>query len=399
MVNVGVDLHKTQFTVCVRGRRGEGFNQYPTTEAGYTAFLKKVAVWQKAGKQVRVGVESTGNTRYFKGRMEAAGIAVTVINTLKFKVVNESVKKTDKHDAATIAEFLEKDMLPESRLCSRESEQMRRLLKVRTTLVRAQVVVKNQIHALLVAEGLEDGKRTLQSKKGRQRVLDGLNERTNGLVVQPLIETIDRLGEQVKNLEVQLRALAEGDRMVQVLLTIPGCGEISAWTIRAYTDDIGRYGSSKKYAAYAGLAPWVQGSNEVVRYGKITKRGPEELRTALVQVVMGMLRLKKTTVGWRLMKRYAEMKRNKGSGKSIIASARKVAVMIWHMLSEDKEVEEGLMSDAKTEMQAGTKKPIANILAEKASSADKDLKTGCENPRGAKSEEPVLPERKGKKAG
>ena len=121
--------------------------------------------------------------------------------------------------------------------------------------------------------------------------------------------------------------------MVQLLLTIPGCGEISAWTIRrAYTDDIGRYVSSKKYASYAGLVPWVQGSNEVVRYGKITKRGPEELRTALVQVVMGMLRLKKTTIGWRLMKRYEEMKRNKGSGKSITASARKVAVMIWHML-------------------------------------------------------------------
>jgi hypothetical protein len=47
--------------------------------------------------------------------------------------VNESVKKTDKHDAATIAEFLEKDMLPESRLCSRKSEQMRQLLKARTT--------------------------------------------------------------------------------------------------------------------------------------------------------------------------------------------------------------------------------------------------------------------------
>jgi len=45
-----------------------------------------------------------------------------VINTLKFKVVNESVKKTDKHDAAVIAEFLEKDMLPQSHLCSRKSE-------------------------------------------------------------------------------------------------------------------------------------------------------------------------------------------------------------------------------------------------------------------------------------
>jgi transposase len=107
MVNVGIDLHKTQFTVCVRGRKRNRFEKYPTTAEGYQAFLKQAAEWQGKGEEVRVGVESTGNTRYFENRMEDAGIGVTVINTLKFKVVNESVNKTDKHDAATIAEFLE----------------------------------------------------------------------------------------------------------------------------------------------------------------------------------------------------------------------------------------------------------------------------------------------------
>jgi transposase len=69
--------------------------------------------------------------------------------------------------------------------------------------------------------------------------------------------------------------------MVELLMTIPGCGEICAWTIRAYTDDIKRFGTAKKYSAYAGQGPWVQNSNERVHHGKITKRGPEELRTAL----------------------------------------------------------------------------------------------------------------------
>jgi transposase len=91
------------------------------------------------------------------------------------------VKKTDKHDAATITEFLEKDMLPESFLHGRESEQLRRLLKARTTLARAEVVMKNQIHALMTAEGLEDKKASLQSKKGAGH----LNKRESGLVVQP----------------------------------------------------------------------------------------------------------------------------------------------------------------------------------------------------------------------
>jgi hypothetical protein len=34
MVKVGIDLHKKQFTVCVRGAEGVRFEQYPTTEAG-----------------------------------------------------------------------------------------------------------------------------------------------------------------------------------------------------------------------------------------------------------------------------------------------------------------------------------------------------------------------------
>jgi transposase len=333
MVNVGIDLHKTQFTVCVRFNGGVSFAKYATTPDGYSAFLADMAVFQKSGFVVRVGVESTGNTRYFKYRMEDAGIVVIVINTLKLKVITESVKKTDKHDAATIAEFLEKDMLPESILCSRESEQLRRFLKARTTLVKAAVVMKNQIHALLTAEGMEDVKGSLQSKKARQRVLDALNQYGHGIVARPLFETIDRLEENIKLLEKQLHDLTSDDQVVKLLQTIPGCGPIGAWTIRAYLDDIARFSSSKKFVSYAGLAPWVQNSNEMVRHGKITKRGPKELRTALVQVVMGMRRLKEKTMCWRMMERYEAMKKSKGSGKTIIAAARKVAVIIWEMLS------------------------------------------------------------------
>jgi transposase len=366
MVNVGIDLHKTQFTICVRGVGGNKFEKYPTTEEGYASFLKRVKAWQRIGKEVRAGVESTGNTRYFRDRLEEAGVKVTVINTLKLKVVTESVKKTDKHDAATIAEFLEKDMLPEAKLCSCESEKLRRLLKARTTLVRAQVVIKNQIHGLLTAEGMEDVKGSLQSKKGRRRVLDTLNKCENGLEAQTLIETIDQLGNCVNEVEKPLRRLTEEDKVVELLKSIPGCGEISAWTIRAYTDDIKRFTSAKKFASYCGLAPWVQNSNETVHHGKITKRGPEELRTALVQVVMGMRRMKAKTIGWRLMQRYEEMKKAKGSGKAIIATARKLATIVWHMLSEDVEFDIEMMVDRKLAKKSEGMSTTARLVEEAA---------------------------------
>jgi transposase len=296
------------------------------------------------------------------------------------KVVNESVKKTDKHDAATIAEFLEKDMLPESQICSKKSEELRCLLRARSALVRTAVVMKNQIHALLTSEGMEDVKGSLQSKIGRKRVLDALKANENGLVAQPLIEMIDRLEEEIKGTEKHLRAMVKGDGMVELLQTIPGCGEICAWTIRAYTDDIKRFASPKKYASFCGLAPWVQNSNETVHHGSITKRGPKELRTAMVQVVMGLRRMKKKTLSWRLMQRYEAMKKSKGSGKSIIATARKVATIIWNMLTEDVEFDVGLMIDRKlakkSESMSGSQRLAKEALVEAMPVETEDEKKG-----------------------
>jgi transposase len=362
-IDIGVDLHKTQFTVYAQREEKSGVNgQYPANEEGYTTFLRKLGQWKRSGHDIRIGVESTGNTRYFKHRMEAKGYSVVVINTMKFKVINESVKKTDKHDAATIAEFLSKDMLPESRLCSESSEQLRRLLKVRSTLVRTRVTVKNQIHGLLVSMGMEDTKASLQSKRGRQRILDTLAGAGNGLVVQPLFETIDRLTENVKAIEYEIEKLVSGDKVVELLQTIPGCGPVTACTIRAYTDDIRRFSNYKKYASYAGLAPWVQCSNETEHYGRITKRGPEELRTAFVQLVVG-IRRSRQSASWRLMERYEAMKMVKGSGKSIIATARKMSKIVWFMLTREEEFNVGFMTDNSLEKRIDSMRAALNEIS------------------------------------
>ena len=341
---IGVDLHKTQFTVHTRTEnRVESMDQiiqYPVTNEGYGNFLKRIRNLKTRGYEVKIGVESTGNTRYFKSQVEKAGAEVTVINTLKFKVINESTKKTDKHDASTISEFLSKDMLPESYLCNKETENLRRLLKSRERLVRSIVGQKNEIHALLVSMGLPDELRCLQSKKGRQKILDTLESNNDYVLeaqsVKLMFTIIEQMENGVKTVEKQLTELTKEDEMVNRLMTIRGCGKITAWTIRAYTEDIGRFATAKKYAAFCGLVPWVQDSNETIHHGKITKRGPQELRTSFVQLVLGIRRCKDTSE-WRMMQRYEYMKKNKGSGKSIVATARKMAEIVWTMLSEKKD--------------------------------------------------------------
>ena len=80
--------------------------QYPVTSEGYANFLKRIRNLKTRGYEVKIGVESTGNTRYFKTQVEKAGAEVTVINTLKFKIINESTKKTDKHELILDVLFL-----------------------------------------------------------------------------------------------------------------------------------------------------------------------------------------------------------------------------------------------------------------------------------------------------
>ena len=96
--------------------------------------------------------------------------------------------------------------------------------------------------------------------------------------VKLMFQIIDQINESVKVIEKQITEITKDDEMVNRLLTIIGCGKITAWTIRAYTEYISRFANAKKYAAFCGLVPWVQDSNETIHHGKITKRGPQELR-------------------------------------------------------------------------------------------------------------------------
>ena len=63
--------------------------------------------------------------------MESEGFGVIVVNTNKVKVITMSTKKNDANDAATLAFYLLKEMLPESHLCDQTSEEIRRKMCIR----------------------------------------------------------------------------------------------------------------------------------------------------------------------------------------------------------------------------------------------------------------------------
>ena len=337
---VGVDLHKTQFTVSALTEDGEVVLQeeYRTTPDGYSEFIEELHRYEEEdGCSIELAVETTGNARFFKNQMEKEFFDVTVVNTNKFKVITYSTKKTDANDALTLAMYLQKEMLPEAHLCSQTSEEIRRMLKTRRILVQSSVKIKNQIHGMLLGYGIETNAAQFQSKRKRQDLINDLADHDysefTASSLEVMLNILDVLAEQIKDVEEQIEQMVEDNEDVELLKTIPGVGKIGAATIASYTEDLERFdGDFKRFAAYIGIVPSVHNSNETVYLGRITKYGPQELRTAFVQVALGMIRLSKQTSNWRLIEDYRRKKKDKGSGRAIIAMTRKIARIVFVML-------------------------------------------------------------------
>lgn len=336
---VGVDLHKTQFTVSALTEDGEVILQeeYRTTPDGYSEFIEEMHRYEEEGCSIELAVETTGNARFFKNQMEKEFFDVTVVNTNKFKVITYSTKKTDANDALTLAMYLQKEMLPEAHLCSQTSEEIRRMLKTRRILVQSSVKIKNQIHGMLLGYGIETNAAQFQSKRKRQELMNDLANHYysdfTASSLEVMLNILDVLADQIKDVEKQIETMVEDNEDVELLKTIPGVGKIGAATIASYTEDLERFdGDFKRFAAYIGIVPSVHNSNETVHLGHITKHGPQELRTAFVQVALGMIRASKQTSDWRLIEEYRRKKTEKGSGRAIIALTRKIARIVFVML-------------------------------------------------------------------
>ncbi len=69
----------------------------------------------------------------FVGQIQARVKQVVIVNPHQFEVIRKSVKKTDRHDARALAQFLSKDLLPEARLKDERAAQINSLAETRTS--------------------------------------------------------------------------------------------------------------------------------------------------------------------------------------------------------------------------------------------------------------------------
>lgn len=322
---IGVDLHKNSFRVCYyENDKKYDFETHRVSVKGLEGFKKGLK------KTDELAVESTGNTGHFFRAIEGKVKRIRVVNPMQFKVISESVKKTDDEDALKIAKFLSKDMIPEVRMKSKSESQLGSLIGTRDKFVKLRTALKNKVHNILNANGIVTKTELLTSDKSLDRVLENKLDEACLFELEIIVGEIRNLNEAIAKIDKQIKDRGQKLDGYKNVTSITGIGDMSGTILLNTIGDVKYFRDEKALASYFGIVPRIRSSNETVHMGRITKMGNKIARTALVQSTLIAIRYSPYLRAF-----YDRLKAKKGSGKAIIATARKLLGIVYNTLKNN----------------------------------------------------------------
>ncbi len=325
---IAIDLHKRY--VMIGGIDAQQQVVLPPRKVD----LHRWAAWAEAHltSNDAIVLEATTNAWAIYDQLLPLVGKVVVADAFKIRQIAESRIKTDKHAVLSLAQLLRADLVPTVWVPPVEVRELRAVIAHRTRLVRMSTMAKNRLQSLLHRHNLRPPSGKLFAPKHRSwwRQLElPLSER---LRVDQDLATLDHLAPQLATIDRELHRLSTSEpwaEQVPYLLQLPGIGVVTAMTVLAAIGDITRFPSAKQLVGYAGLGAGVYASGQTYRTGRITKEGRRELRWVLVEAVHTAAR---THPYWK--QEVQRLEQRIGTGKAIVAVARKLLVAIWHVLTK-----------------------------------------------------------------
>ncbi|MBK9169631.1 MAG: IS110 family transposase [Bryobacterales bacterium] len=324
---VGLDLHKKSVEAVILADDGRILHRdrFPTTRAALQAFARR-----HLSPDHRVAVEATFNTWPVVDVLEPFAGDIVISNPLRTKAIAQAKIKTDKVDALVLAHLLRADFLPRVWRPDAETRSLRHQTTQRANLTADRTRLKNRIHAVLHQRLIEAPKGDLFSAANLGWLL-GLE--------------LDDDGRETLHCHLRLLAAATGelewvDRRlarhawhsgpVKLLMTLPGVDVAVAETLLATLGDITRFRTPEQAAAYLGLVPSTRQSGEHCYHGPITRQGRAHARWMMVQAAQHL-----GNHPGPLGVFFRRLAQRKNRNVAVVAVARKLVMIAWHMLTHN----------------------------------------------------------------
>jgi len=319
----GLDTHK-QFVMVAAVDSEQTLLQSP-----YRVNMPQLEGWAANTLTVddTVVIEVTTNTWQLHKLLSQYAGEVVVANPYKTKLIAEARIKSDKVDAIALAQLLASRFIAEVWVPDHETQQHRHLAAHRATLVRQCTRIKNRLHALVSRHNLHCPHPSLFSKEGRHWLSQQTLAPIPQLECRHWLRQLDLLKADIQETERLIAQRAVADARIPRLIQLTGIGVFTAFAILAQIGDIHRFASPKKLASFAGLVPSLHQTGNHSFNGHITKAGSPVLRWLLVEAARTAVRF---DPHWQAI--YNRLKAQRGANIAAVAVARKLLVVIWHLL-------------------------------------------------------------------
>lgn len=326
MRSIGMDVHRSfaQVAICDDGEVTESFRVDMEHDA-------VVAFGRSLKPEDEVILEATGNTSAIVRLLTPFVNRVVIANPLQVKAIAHARVKTDKVDAKILAQLHAAGFLPEVWAADDETLHLRRLVSERDATVRSIRRVKSRVQAILHANLVPKYAGHLFGKGGRkwlEKVPLPMAERD---LLGRHLDELDWLVKKLNALERDLIQISLDDTRMRKLMTVAGISSVIATAVIASIGDISRFQTPEKLASYFGLTPRVrQSGDRGAIHGRISKQGNATARTMLIEAAWGA-----SSVPGPLRAFFLRIKDRKGANVAAVATACKIANLIWHLLTKD----------------------------------------------------------------
>lgn len=327
MLTVGLDVHK-QFTyACILNEEGATIHteRFDSTPEAIENFGRT-----RLARDCEVALEATTNCLPFANLLRRYAGRVVISNPMQTKAIAHARVKTDKVDAEVLGQLLRTKFLPTVWEPDEDTQLLRRRVAHRQALVSMRIQTKNRIHSILHRNLIALPNVTdLFGKGGRKWLseVQGLPDDEEWQLKQELV-MLEHIDGQLEETEKFLAVRAAACSRSRLALTLPGIQFKTAIGLISAIGPIDRFSLPKKLVSYFGLNPRVtQSGNSPAYTGRISKRGRSHARWLIIEAAQSAVRC-----AGPLQSFYLQIRKKKGHNVAVVAAARKMVCILWHML-------------------------------------------------------------------
>ena len=367
---VGMDVHKSNFTLCSYDYHHETFTESFTMNPEALRIREFVdsikhnymREFNTNKCDILCGYEagSLGYSLYHQ--LTRMGIKCVILAPTTMPKKRKKGIKNDKRDAKTIAQCLAHNTYSAVHIPDDEDDAVKEYIRMRDDIKIAFKRIKQQILAFCIRHGkrFTDGRNNWTKKH-----LKWLEELKlgNAILDETLAEymiTYYQLSNKIDMYDARIEEIAKEERYyedVRKLSCLIGINTHTALATLVEVVDFKRFAKAENFAAYLGLVPGENSSGDRVRVTGITKAGNSHIRRLLIEAAQCYPRgrtghisrdLSKRQTGnnpkviayankanERLRRKAFRLNKTKKTTIVAVAVARELACFIWGLMTDN----------------------------------------------------------------